>query len=177
MCLPPLFLFFAGSICGQKPIYRRKFSFKQRISTVMKKTGAEPEGFGRRGRVELMPYVIVLAVLSIAVALFAIQNAAGVTLNFMMFTFESSLVLVILGSFTAGLLVGAGFMLAMKARHFFAQRRQNEEIFKLEAEVKRHKARAEELQKEKERLEQALAEQKEHSAPQEEKQEAAGAAQ
>ena len=157
MCLPPLFLFFAGSICGQKLAYRRIFSFKQRISTVMTKTGAEPEGVGRRGRVELMPYVIVLAVLSIAVALFAIQNAVGVTLNFMMFTFESSLV--------------------MKARHFFAQRRQNEEIFKLEAEVKRHKARAEELQKEKERLEQALAEQKEHSAPQEEKQEAAGAAQ
>ncbi len=124
-----------------------------------------------------MPYVIVLAVLSIAVALFAIQNAVGVTLNFMMFTFESSLVLVILGSFTAGLLVGAGFMLGMKARHFFAQRRQNEEMFKLEAEVKRYKAGVEELQKEKERLEQALAEQKEQSAPQEQKQETAGAAQ
>lgn len=120
-----------------------------------------------------MPYVVVLAILSIGVALFAIQNAVAVTLNFMMFTFETSLVLVILGSFTIGLLVGAGFMVAMKAKQFLAQRRQKEEKFKLEAEVKRHKERVAELEKERDGLKAALAAQQQQAAPPAEGQQAA----
>lgn len=50
-----------------------------------------------------MPFLILFILLSIVVALFAIQNAVAVSLNFAVWTFTSSLVLVILGSFLMGL--------------------------------------------------------------------------
>lgn len=107
-----------------------------------------------------MPFVIILGILSLLVALFAVQNAVSVSLNFLAFTFESSLVLVILGSFVAGLLVAAMFMLAMKAKHFLAERRLNDEKLRLEAELARQKERVLRLESENKRLTAALEQQK-----------------
>lgn len=115
--------------------------------------------YGKKGLI-FMPFVIILGILSLLVALFAVQNAVSVSLNFLAFTFESSLVLVILGSFVAGLLVAAMFMLAMKARHFLAERRLNDEKQRLEAELARQKERVLRLEGENNRLTAELEKQK-----------------
>lgn len=107
-----------------------------------------------------MPFVIILGIVSLLVALFAVQNAVSVSLNFLFFTFESSLVLVILGSFVAGLLVAAMFMLAMKAKHFLAERRLNDEKQRLEAELARQKERVLRLEGDNNRLMAELEKQK-----------------
>ena len=46
-----------------------------------------------------MPFLILVILLCIIVALFAVQNAVAVSLNFVFWSFQASLVLVILGSF------------------------------------------------------------------------------
>ena len=51
-----------------------------------------------------MPFIILTAVISIGVAIFAIQNAMSVPVNFFIWHGDASLVLVILGSFLAGIL-------------------------------------------------------------------------
>lgn len=84
-----------------------------------------------------MPFLILVILLSIVVALFAVQNAVTVSLNFIFWSFEASLVLVILGSFLFGLLVATCFMLAMKAKHYLKDRKMREEQARLEAENKR----------------------------------------
>lgn len=93
-----------------------------------------------------MPFLILFILLSIVVALFAIQNAVAVSLNFAVWTFTSSLVLVILGSFLMGLLVAACFMLAMKARHYLQDRKMKEEMANLQSENKRLQERIAMLQ-------------------------------
>lgn len=84
-----------------------------------------------------MPFLILVILLCIVVALFAVQNAVAVSLNFIFWSFESSLVLVILGSFLFGLLVATCFMLSMKAKHYLHDRKMREELAQLEADKKR----------------------------------------
>ena len=84
-----------------------------------------------------MPLLILVIVLSIFVAIFAVQNAVAVSLNFIFWSFTSSLVLVILGSFLMGVLVATCFLLAMKARHYLQDKKMQEEMTKLQAENKR----------------------------------------
>lgn len=81
-----------------------------------------------------MPFLILVILLSIVVALFAVQNAVAVSLNFIFWSFEASLVLVILGSFLFGLLVATCFMLAMKAKHYLQDRKMREEITQLQSD-------------------------------------------
>lgn len=81
-----------------------------------------------------MPLLILVIVLSIIVAVFAVQNAVAVSLNFVFWSFSSSLVLVILGSFFVGVLVATCFLLAMKARHYLQDKKTQEQITKLQAE-------------------------------------------
>lgn len=83
-----------------------------------------------------MPLLILVVILSMLVALFAVQNAASVSLNFVLWNFSASLVLVILGSFLIGVLVATCFLLAVKAKHYLQDRKMREEINKLQSENK-----------------------------------------
>lgn len=79
-----------------------------------------------------MLYFILTAVFSVAVALFALQNAQVVTLSFFFWSFQQSLVVTILLSFILGLLVASLFMLAMKTKHFLESREIKDEILSLQ---------------------------------------------
>ena len=94
-----------------------------------------------------MPLLILVILLSIIVAIFAVQNAVAVSLNFIFWSFSSSLVLVILGSFLIGVLVATCFLLAMKARHYLQDKKMQEEITKLQTENKRLEERSAVLQR------------------------------
>ena len=78
-----------------------------------------------------MPFIILTAVISIGVAIFAIQNAMSVHVNFFIWHGDASLVLVILGSFLAGILVATFYLLMVKARHFLATKKLEDEIYNL----------------------------------------------
>ncbi len=93
-----------------------------------------------------MPLFILVIILSIIVALFAVQNAVTVSLSFAMWSFEMSLVLVILGSFLLGVLVATCFLLAMKAKHYLKDKKMHEEMQKLQAENQRLEERIAMLQ-------------------------------
>ena len=83
-----------------------------------------------------MPFIILTAVISIGVAIFAIQNAMSVPVNFFIWHGDASLVLVILGSFLAGILVATFYLLMVKARHFLATKKLEDEIYNLKRDKK-----------------------------------------
>lgn len=91
-------------------------------------------------------FTIVMIALSILVAMFAIQNAITVPLNFILWEFNSSLVLVILGAFFAGVMVTTCFLLLAKARHYLADKKMREEMTVLQNENKRLEERIAMLQ-------------------------------
>ncbi len=94
-----------------------------------------------------MPYLILAICLSMIVALFAVQNAVSVVLNFGIWSFSMSLVMVILGAFLGGVLAATFFILMMKARHYMADRKMREEIGSLQNENTRLKERISMLQR------------------------------
>ncbi len=83
-----------------------------------------------------MPYLLVTVVISIIVALFAVQNAINVDMHFFLWDFSTSLVMVILGSFFMGILVGCFYLLMVKARHYMKNKKIREEMEGLQAEKK-----------------------------------------
>ena len=91
-------------------------------------------------------FTIIMIVLSILVAMFAILNAITVPLNFILWEFNSSLVLVILGAFFAGVLVTTCFLLIAKAQHYLADKKMREEITALQNEKQRLEERISMLQ-------------------------------
>ena len=93
-----------------------------------------------------MQLLILVILLSILVAIFAVQNAVAVSLNFIFWSFSSSLVLVILGSFLIGVLVATCFLLTMKAKHYLKDKKMREEMQQLQAENKRLQERVAMLQ-------------------------------
>ncbi|WP_455264937.1 LapA family protein [Phascolarctobacterium sp.] len=93
-----------------------------------------------------MPFLILVIIICMIVALFAVQNAVAVSLNFVLWSFSTSLVLVILGSFLMGVLVATCFMLTMKAKHYLKDKKMREEMQQLEAENKRLQERVAMLQ-------------------------------
>lgn len=84
-----------------------------------------------------MPFLILVIIICMIVALFAVQNAVAVSLNFVFWSFSASLVLVILGAFLMGVLVATCFLLTMKAKHYLKDKKMREEMQQLEAENKR----------------------------------------
>ena len=84
-----------------------------------------------------MPFLILVIIICMIVALFAVQNAVAVSLNFVFWSFSASLVLVILGAFLMGVLVATCFLLTMKAKHYLKDKKMREEIQQLQAENKR----------------------------------------
>lgn len=93
-----------------------------------------------------MPFLILVIIICMIVALFAVQNAVAVSLNFVFWSFSASLVLVILGAFLMGVLVATCFLLTMKAKHYLKDKKMREEMQKLEAENKRLQERVAMLQ-------------------------------
>ena len=83
-----------------------------------------------------MPFIILTAIISIGVAIFAIQNAMSVPVNFFIWHGDASLVLVILCSFLAGILVATFYLLMVKARHFLATKKLEDEIYDLKRDKK-----------------------------------------
>jgi uncharacterized integral membrane protein len=65
-----------------------------------------------------MPYLIVLAVVAVTVAVVALQNAHVVTVSFLWWQFEASLALVILGATVAGLVIGGVIGFARSVRRW-----------------------------------------------------------
>ncbi|WP_337572515.1 LapA family protein [Phascolarctobacterium succinatutens] len=93
-----------------------------------------------------MPFLILVIIICMIVALFAVQNAVAVSLNFVFWSFSASLVLVILGAFLMGVLVATCFLLMMKAKHYLKDKKMREEIQQLQAENKRLQERVAMLQ-------------------------------
>lgn len=93
-----------------------------------------------------MPFLILVIIICMIVALFAVQNAVAVSLNFVFWSFSASLVLVILGAFLMGVLVATCFLLTMKAKHYLKDKNMREEMQQLQAENKRLQERVAMLQ-------------------------------
>lgn len=93
-----------------------------------------------------MPFLILVIIICMIVALFAVQNAVAVSLNFVFWSFSASLVLVILGAFLMGVLVATCFLLTMKAKHYLKDKKMREEMQHLQAENKRLQERVAMLQ-------------------------------
>lgn len=93
-----------------------------------------------------MPFLILVIIICMIVALFAVQNAVAVSLNFVFWSFSASLVLVILGAFLMGVLVATCFLLTMKAKYYLKDKKMREEMQQLEAENKRLQERVAMLQ-------------------------------
>lgn len=81
-----------------------------------------------------MVLLTVMIIVSILVALFAMQNAMVVELNFIFWEFTASLVVVIVSAFALGMLVAMCFMLYMKAKHYMKDRKMQEDMKRLQAE-------------------------------------------
>ena len=93
-----------------------------------------------------MPFLILVIIICMIVALFAVQNAVAVSLNFVFWSFSASLVLVILGAFLMGVQVATCFLLTMKAKHYLKDKKMREEMQQLQAENKRLQERVAMLQ-------------------------------
>ena len=93
-----------------------------------------------------MPFLILVIIICMIVALFAVQNAVAVSLNFVFWSFSASLVLVILGAFLMGVLVATCFLLTMKAKHYLKDKKMREEMQQLQTENKRLQERVAMLQ-------------------------------
>ena len=73
-----------------------------------------------------MFYMIIMGILSLCVAIFAVQNAVSVEVSFLFWHFSMSLALIIIGSLLIALKVKAG--------HFMKERRLKGQIKALEEE-------------------------------------------
>ncbi len=81
-----------------------------------------------------MIYVIIMCIVSLCVALFAVQNSMTVAVTFLAWNFTTSLVMVILSSLIAGLLIAFCWGLKLKTQHYLHDRRRQEQITTLEDE-------------------------------------------
>ena len=93
-----------------------------------------------------MPYLLFTLIISIIVAVFAVQNAADVTVGFLMWTVQTSLVVVILGAALLGAL--AKHYLYNKSLKFEIDQLKKENAkLKEEKEMLMHSQRNKELEK------------------------------
>ena len=78
-----------------------------------------------------MPYLFFTLFISVIVAVFAVQNAVSVSLNFAVWTMQTNLV-IILGSALLGALATLFFTLMMKAKHYLQDKKTREEMAALQ---------------------------------------------
>jgi uncharacterized integral membrane protein len=86
-------------------------------------------------------YLIAALVLAILVATFAVQNAIPVTLRFLAWNFESSLVVVIFLAAGVGALAATLVSLPQAVRAWARLRQREAELARLEGQVRRHEER------------------------------------
>lgn len=98
----------------------RDFALNHRINIVIK--------FATSWELKKMPYLFFTLIISVIVAMFAVQNAVSVSLNFAVWTMQTSLVIVILGSALLGALAALFFTLMMKAKHYLQDKKLREEL-------------------------------------------------
>lgn len=79
-----------------------------------------------------MAYLILMLVVSVAVALFAVQNAMMVDVSFMAWKFSTSLVVVIICSLLAGIIISLFWLLKMKTQNYLQFKKMREQIAELE---------------------------------------------
>ena len=88
-----------------------------------------------------MFYMIIMGILSLCVAIFAVQNAVSVEVSFLFWHFSMSLALIIIGSLLIGLVLSGLIALKVKAGHFMKERRLNAENRRKMGTVPHFKAR------------------------------------
>lgn len=82
-----------------------------------------------------MSILIITVVICIFVAVFAMQNAATVSLSFLFVEFESSLAVLTLTSFLFGVLAAACYIIVIKTRQYIKDRKTKGEMEKLEKQI------------------------------------------
>ncbi|MGL5206819.1 MAG: LapA family protein [Acidaminococcaceae bacterium] len=80
-----------------------------------------------------MAYLVFMLIVSVAVALFAVQNAVVVDVNFVAWKFSTSLVMVILLSVLAGIIITLFWLLKMKTQNYIQIKKLKDQIVELEA--------------------------------------------
>lgn len=78
-----------------------------------------------------MFYVIMMLIISVGVALFAVQNAMMVDVSFLTLKFTTSLVMVIILALLAGVLITLCWVLKMKAEHYLKDKKTQETMEQL----------------------------------------------
>ena len=79
-----------------------------------------------------MAYLVLMLIVSVAVALFAVQNAVVVDVNFMAWKFSTSLVMVILLAVLAGIIITLFWLLKMKTQNYMQIKKLKVQITELE---------------------------------------------
>ena len=79
-----------------------------------------------------MAYLVLMLIVSVAVALFAVQNAMVVDVNFMAWKFSTSLVMVILLSVLSGIIITLFWLLKMKTQNYIQLKKLKDQIGELE---------------------------------------------
>ncbi len=88
-----------------------------------------------------MLYLILALAFSLVVAAFAIQNSLPVTVSFLSWSFQTSLVIVILGAATFGALSTLSLAVLMQIKARWALKKVKQQQGELEAEINTLKAR------------------------------------
>jgi uncharacterized integral membrane protein len=79
-------------------------------------------------------YMILMAILALLVAIFALQNTMVVELSFLAWSFTTNLVVVIIGAAVMGMIIASLWGLKLKAQHMWRNMKKNNEISGLEEE-------------------------------------------
>jgi putative membrane protein len=79
-------------------------------------------------------YMIIMAILALLVAIFALQNTMVVELTFLAWSFTTNLVVVIIGAAVMGMIIASLWGLKLKAQHMWRNMKKNNEISGLEEE-------------------------------------------
>ena len=94
-----------------------------------------------------MPFIIIIAIVAILVAILALQNSMMVDLTLFMWSFRLNLVLVVLISVICGLLLGVAWGLLVKTKGMWRMRKLNEQIALLEDDKRVLRDKVEQLMK------------------------------
>ena len=79
-----------------------------------------------------MVYMIIIGIISLFVAIFALQNAAAVEVSFLFWHMDMSLALIILGCLIIGFVLASLWTLKVKTGHFMKERKLKKQIETLE---------------------------------------------
>ena len=88
-----------------------------------------------------MLYAIIMGIIALFIAIFALQNAAAVEVSFLVWHFSLSLALIILGCLLLGFLLASLWTLKVKAGHYMKDRKLKEQLRKLEEKKENWEAR------------------------------------